>query len=180
MRVTALMNANLMVHYMFTKYVDDSNLLLENLGPGARWSKKLKKITYNESDARDDQEQGREPDEVTMRAWGAMASSVVSGLVFTVDFPQNHTNRKVPMLDFMVWSEPCDDGQLDDPQQEDDARVVQGQEKDKPPSPLEGDKDWAQRSGKSTIRYEFYEKLVARKMVMMRESAMPQHGPRGG
>ena len=137
------MNTNLMITYMFTKYVDDSNVILENLPKGARWNVKDKKLTYREEDVKEDEENCREPEEVTMKAWGAMASSVIPGLVFTVDYPQLHENRKVPMLDFMVW-------------------------KEKVPS-----QDNREEDEKETILYEFYEKPVASKLVMMKDSAMP-------
>ena len=40
-----------------------------------------------------------------METWGQMASSVVPGLIFTVNFPDNHDSKRVPMLDFEVWKE---------------------------------------------------------------------------
>ena len=40
-----------------------------------------------------------------MKAWGTMASSVILGLVFTVDYPDNHDNKRVPVLDFELWCE---------------------------------------------------------------------------
>ena len=170
-KVSIMMTANLMVTYMFTKYVDDSNLLMENLGAGARWSKKLQKITYRTEDALEDTAHGREPEEVTMRAWGMMASDVIPGLKFTVDFPQNHENRKVPMLDFMVWREPMG---MDDSQEtgaENEIKDDQGAGKNLGVQQQQEEKE--QRTTRHTIRYEFYEKPVSSSLVMMRDSAMP-------
>ena len=45
-----------------------------------------------------------EPDEVrSMERMREMASSLVEGIVFTVDLPINHESKKVPMLDIAVW-----------------------------------------------------------------------------
>ena len=90
-----------------------------------------------------------------MEAWGKMASSVVPGLVFTVDYPKKHDNEKVPMLDFMVWKQRC----ASDQDENDDQGT--------------SDKIDKNEKCKETVRYEFYEKPVANNLVMMRESAMP-------
>ena len=52
-----------------------------------------------------------EPDEVrSMERMREMASSLVEGIVFTVNLPINHESRKVPMLDIAVWLDEDPDG----------------------------------------------------------------------
>ena len=58
-----------------------------------------------EDKAVEDREAGRSKEEVTMTAWGQMASSIIPGLNFTVDYPSNNHNHKVPMLDFKLWAD---------------------------------------------------------------------------
>ena len=53
----------------------------------------------------EDKALGRTKDEVTMNAWGVMASSIIPGLQFTVDHSGKHDGGTVPMLDFKVWRE---------------------------------------------------------------------------
>ena len=96
---------NRMKDYLFEKYVDDSEIILENLETGSRWDEELKKITVSQEDAEDDISNNRTQEEITMNAWGSMASTIVPGLVFTVDHPANHSNGRVPVLDVELWRE---------------------------------------------------------------------------
>ena len=74
---------------------------------GTRWE--YGGMVTCEDKAQEDKEAGRTKEEVTMTAWGQMASSIVPGLKFKVDFPINNTNLKVPMLDFQLWCEEEED-----------------------------------------------------------------------
>ena len=47
-------------------------------------------------------------EERSMERMRDMASSLVEGIVFTVDLPSRHKNGKVPMLDIAVWLEERD------------------------------------------------------------------------
>ena len=102
-----LMEDNRIKAYLFEKYVDDSEIIMENLPPGSRWDGQ--KITATTNDAEQDAKDGKTSDQVSMDAWGAMASSVIPGLVFTVDHAANHANGRVPVLDFELWCEEKED-----------------------------------------------------------------------
>lgn len=98
-----LMEENSMTNYLLEKYVDDGEVLCENIPMGSRWDGS--KMVVTDEAAEDDRITQRSREEVTMRAWGDMASSVIPGLKFTVDFPSNHDDNAVPMLDFKLWKE---------------------------------------------------------------------------
>ena len=102
-----LMMDNHIKKYLFEKYVDDSEILMENMAAGSRWSDG--KIVITQEAAEEDIKEGRTKEEESMLAWGDMASSIIPGLVFTVDFPARHTNNRVPVLDFELWCEEVDD-----------------------------------------------------------------------
>ena len=101
--ISSLMANNKMSVYLLEKYVDDSELVTDNLAMGTRWDGE--KMTVNEDTEKDDILANRTKEEVTMKAWGEMASSIIPGLTFTVDYPSNNPNNKVPMLDFQLWSQ---------------------------------------------------------------------------
>ena len=98
-----LMRENSMKSYLLETYVDDSNILCENIPLGSRWDGTG--IVVTEEAAEDDRINQRSSDEVTMRAWGGMAPSVIPGVEFTVDFPSNNDDNAVPMLNFKLWKE---------------------------------------------------------------------------
>ena len=96
----ALMAENKMTCYLLEKYVDDSELVTENLPMGTRWDGT--RLVTTEDKAYEDIDAGKSKEEVIMSAWGAMASSIIPGLQFTVDYPNSSNNNKVPMLDFSL------------------------------------------------------------------------------
>ena len=102
-RMSRILGDNGFKVYLQEKYVDDVDTLVENLPPGARW--KEDKITFDQADAEEDKDAGTSKEEVTMNVWGKIASTLVPGVEFTVDFPANHKNGRVPVLYFEVWCE---------------------------------------------------------------------------
>ena len=140
--VARLMQENGMTTYLLEKYVDDSEVLCENMDLGTRWVEG--RLVLDEQAAKLDHEAGRRKDDVTMTAWGEMASSIVPGLQFTVDYSSNNTSGTVPMLDFQLWRE-----------EEPDPNNI--------------------GSTRQSLRYSFYEKSMASKRVIDKESAMPHN-----
>ena len=104
-----LMKENNMTEYLLEKYVNDAEVLCENLPVGTRWDGK-KMVTTPETEAAD-RTGDRMRDKITMAAWDGMASSVIPGLKFTTDWASNNNNKRVPMLDFELW---CDQEQHPD------------------------------------------------------------------
>ena len=101
-----LMKENNLTQYLLEKYVDDAEILCENLPLGTRWDGE-RMTTTPETEAVD-RAGDRKRDEITMAAWGEMASTVIPGLKFTTDCASNNSNGRVPMLDFELW---CDQEQ---------------------------------------------------------------------
>ena len=104
-KMTEMMEENKMKPFLLEKYVDDSEIIIENIPMVSRWDDNIRKIVTTEETAAEDREAGRTNDEVTMKAWGSMTSCIIPGITFTVDYPDNNANGKVPMLDFMLWKE---------------------------------------------------------------------------
>ena len=139
-----LMKENAMVEYLLEKYVDDCEVLTENLAPGTRWNGTA--LVTTEEAAAEDRAQHKPQDQITMDALGDMASSIVPGLKFTTDCCSKNADGKVPMLDFALWKV----------QEKDSAST----------GPSTG-------TPREALRYTFYEKNMANPKVMDNSSAMP-------
>ena len=98
-----LMIMNNMKSYLCEKYVDDAEVVVENVEAGTRWNGKSLEVTKEA--AQEDIEEGKLPDQVTMEAWGAMASSILPGITFTVEYASKTQAGTVAMLDFQLWKE---------------------------------------------------------------------------
>ena len=84
---------------LYKRYVDDGNLKLKALLPGASWDSSTKSIVY--SNAFDN----REPDRRTAEVVKQIADSVTGMLVWTADYPSANNNRRLPILDIETWCE---------------------------------------------------------------------------
>ena len=113
-QIRVLMNENAMVTYLLEKYVDDTEVVVENVEVGTRWDGRA--LVISPESAQEDLDLRRSREEITMGAWASMASSVIPGLSFTMDYPANNNNSRMPMLDFELWREkepdPCKPGEL--------------------------------------------------------------------
>ena len=78
---------------------------LKALGPGAMWDANLKSVVYHEADL-----DTREPDRRTAEVVKAVADSVTSMLLWTVDYPSANMSGKLPILDIETWCEETDRG----------------------------------------------------------------------
>ena len=86
--------------FLLEKYVDDCELVLENVPQGTRWDGQ--KLVVTPESTQEDKEANKSKEEVTMTAWGQMASDLVPGLKFTTDYPSLHDDKMIPMLDFKL------------------------------------------------------------------------------
>ena len=98
-----LMASNNMISFLHEKYVDDVEVVAENVPVGTRWNG-VNLETTPETVA-EDLETGKPRDQITMEAWGSMASSIIPGVDFTVEFASKSPNATVAMLDFQLWKE---------------------------------------------------------------------------
>ena len=126
---------NKMTLYMFKKYVDDVNLVMETLGRGYRWNGKA--MEWKQEWEEEDKSSGEEYDTMTMREVRKMSDSILPFINFKEEVASDCKEGKVAMLDFKVWKE------------------ERGEE------------------NKTEIMFEFYEKPVASKLVLMEGSALP-------
>ena len=91
-----LMEENLVRVYLFEKYVDDINWLLEALGLGVRWDRVRKCLVWSEQWEEEDIKGGNTQSRVTMTAMVEMANTVCDYITFTGDFPDDHQGVKSP------------------------------------------------------------------------------------
>ena len=99
--VNKMMIKNSMVGFLLEKYVDDCEVICENLEPGTRWDGQ--RLCVTPEAAEEDCLSEKPKDQITMDAWGQMASSIVPGLIFTTDCCSKNPSGTVPMLDFQMW-----------------------------------------------------------------------------
>ena len=135
-----LVKANNLTIYMFRKYVDDINLVMEALGIGYRWNGE--QMEWKKEWENEDLEKGEEVDKRTMREVRKMSDSILPFIKFKEEVASECPDGKIPMLDFQVWSEEV--------------------------------ADESRTEGKRTeVLWEFYEKPVGSKLVIMEGSALP-------
>ena len=89
-----LMAEHNIVSYLNEKYVDDGEVVIENMDLGTRWDGD--RLLTTPETVEEDAKLGKHKDQVTMEAWGAMASSLVPGLLFTVDYCSRNESRNCP------------------------------------------------------------------------------------
>ena len=87
--------------YSIMKYVDDVNLVMAVLDLGTRWVDDS--LVHDEEWEEQDRAAGRTKEDVTMVAMRVAADSIIPWLQFTMDEPDQHEHKTVPMLDLCVW-----------------------------------------------------------------------------
>ena len=95
-------DANINLH-MFTKYVDDVNVILSMLKKGTRWSQENEVLEHTQEAEEEDISSGVTQEAVTMECVRQIADSIKPWLRFTSDLPENHPGGMVPILDLQVW-----------------------------------------------------------------------------
>ena len=72
---------------MYSRYVDDINIVCE---------------------AMDRKVEGEETDKTAMRSIQKIANTIHKSIKVTIDYPSNHENRRMPVLDLEQWVEQID------------------------------------------------------------------------
>ena len=138
--------------FLAKKYVDDVNLLLQTLKKGTKWNGDS--LEWRKEWEEEDLADGEDDDIRTMREIRKLSNSLLNFIKFKEDVPANHESKKIPVLDLQVW------------------REEEYPEKNSFQSDLEGE---AGEAGlKTKLMWEFYEKPMASKFVIMENSALPQ------
>ena len=87
--------------HLLAKYVDDVNMIMGMLPLGTRWEDGM--LTHSKEKESLDKAENRSGEENTMMCMQAAANSVIVWLEFTMDIPEYHESRTVPILDLQVW-----------------------------------------------------------------------------
>ena len=93
-------------HFLYTRYVDDTLILLEEILPGWRFQKATNKLVWSERAELEDQ--GVPGDQRTFRILSSIADSIDKDIQFEQDTPSAHENKKLPCLDLQLWVEECE------------------------------------------------------------------------
>ena len=98
--ITSIIKAGMEVHGLM-KYVDDINMVLAWVELGTRWVGGS--LVHRSEWEMEDIRAGKSNCAVTMEAMRTAADEVIPWLDFTVDYPELHEDKTVPMLDLQVW-----------------------------------------------------------------------------
>ena len=79
------------------KYVDDINVYIQKLAKGTRFVNG--KLQWTEEWRYEDIKTGMSMDRLTMKVFEAAVNSHYKCLQFILDIPEDHHDKKVPMLD---------------------------------------------------------------------------------
>ena len=85
---------------MIKRYVDDMNTLLRALKPGVRFDAMEEKLVLVEEMIALDN--GKEKDAITMEVFKDIANSVDDDIEVEADFPSNHEDGFMPILDMKM------------------------------------------------------------------------------
>ena len=86
---------------LYTRYIDDQNIVVEELEPGSRYNREEEKIEIiEELIERDMEEPG---DKRTFEIVRQVGDSLEEMIKLTADYPSNHVTGRVPILDMEVW-----------------------------------------------------------------------------
>ena len=100
MILKSLIEAGVEVHAAL-KYIDDVNMVATMLALGSRW--RSGRVEYRNEWELEDRDSGKSQELVTMECLRDAADAVLPWIRFTLDLPELHENRMVPMLDLQVW-----------------------------------------------------------------------------
>ena len=82
---------------MYERFVDDSNLVPEVVEPGWKFCNTMRRLMYDEDQVQEDS--SMEDDRRTALVVKDMANSVHPMIQMEEDFPSNHVDGKLPILD---------------------------------------------------------------------------------
>ena len=84
---------------LYERYVDDINIVLKKVTPGARYVDGRLVITKESIDI----DQGKKDDEITFEFIKTVGNSIHRSIQLEVDVPSNYEDGKLPILDLKVW-----------------------------------------------------------------------------
>ena len=84
---------------LYERYVDDINIMLKKVTPGARYVDGRLVITKESIDI----DQGKKDDEITFEFIKTVGNSIHRSIQLEVDVPSNYEDGKLPILDLKVW-----------------------------------------------------------------------------
>ena len=90
---------------LYKRYVDDGNVKLKALDPGAVWDPATGTVVHIDPNLDE-----REPDRRTAEVVKSIADSITPMLVWTVDYPSANQTGKLPILDIETWCEETEQG----------------------------------------------------------------------
>ena len=85
---------------MLKRYVDDLNTVVIGVKPGTRYNEIEDRLEIVEDQIEVDLE--KEVDEITMKVFGEIANSVEPNIEVEVDYPSNHEDKMMPILDMKM------------------------------------------------------------------------------
>ena len=91
---------------MHQRYVDDTNVVTKATTVGARYNGDG--LVTDEASIGEDE--ALPPDKRTMKLIQSVSSHIHPSIRLTIDYPSNHTNEKVPMLDVNMWIKETEEG----------------------------------------------------------------------
>ena len=140
---------------LIRKYVDDILAGLYKFKLGTRWDPKQQLMVWSPEAQQEDTRNKCGQEEVTMREFSAMASSVMKCLNFTYDYPGPHNDYRMPVLDTAMWTS-------------------KEQRQMGVPKPITTTSKDKLGSLKIVIMHTFYRKPVANNTPLARANAIPE------
>ena len=83
-------------------YVDDQNIITEELELGRRWDGD--KLTWRQEWEDEDKVAGEPTDRRTMREIRKLSNSIINFIIMEEYVQSNHPNNRLPILDLSVWT----------------------------------------------------------------------------
>ena len=91
---------------LYERYVDDINIVIKKSEPEVRFDGE-DLIHTNEAEIEDEL---KPSDELTMGVFKTLAESIHNSIKLKVDYPSNHEDGKIPILDLKMWIQETESG----------------------------------------------------------------------
>ena len=88
---------------MYSKYVDDINIIIRALGLGVKWDGR--KMTWTQEAEDQDRLEALPDDERTMTEIAKISNIILPYLNLVPDYCSNHQTNQLPVLDIRIWQE---------------------------------------------------------------------------
>ena len=157
--VQQIMIDNNMPVHLLKKYVDDILMITDRLQLGARYCKHERKIKVTQSDADQDQIDGKSREQETYEVMREVANSVLKFIKFEGEYSVE--GNPIPCLDMEIWvGRPTASGPWYKAEMSKQGETVPGRQR----SP----------SQHRQVLYRFYKKPMAATLTMLARSAIPE------